>query len=45
MGKTHTETLNTITNIGMVFMEGTLEFTKAEEIFTLALDGYKKALG
>ena len=44
MGNTHTDTLDTIMNIGMVYKK-TGNFTKAEELYMLALDRYEKLLG
>ena len=45
MGKNHPDTLGTVMNMGNVFMEGLKDFTKAEEMYRLALDGRKKSLG
>ena len=45
LGKTHPDTLMTITNTVTVYMEDSKVFTKAEEMFRLAVDGYKKSLG
>ena len=45
LGKTHPDTLKTIMNMATVCMEGLKDFTKAEEMFRIALDGYEKSLG
>ena len=45
LGKTHPETLMTVTNIGSMFMDGLKDFSKGEEMTRLALNGYEKSLG
>ena len=45
MGKTHPDTLVTITNMAGVYADGLKDYTKAEEMLTLALDGNEKSLG
>ena len=43
--KTHPDTLTTIMIMAVAYMDGTKDFTKAEEMFRLALDGREKSLG
>ena len=45
LGKTHPSTLVIIMNMAIVFMDRLKDFTKAEDMFRLAVDGYKKSLG
>ena len=45
LGKTHPSTLMTIMNMASTYDVGLKDFSKAEEMFKLALDGYEKALG
>ena len=44
MGKTHPDTLHTIEGMAIVY-NNTENFTNAEELFRLALDGLEKSLG
>ena len=44
LGKTHPDALATIMNMATVYMEGSKVFTKAEELYRQALDGYEKSL-
>ena len=43
--KTHPDTLATIMNMAIVYKDGLKNFTKAEDMFTLTLNGYEKSLG
>ena len=45
MGKTHPSTLMTIMNMAIVYQEGLKDFTKAELMYRLALDGSERSLG
>ena len=45
MGKTHPDTLRTIMYMANTYAGGLKDFTKAEEMNRLALDGYEKSLG
>ena len=45
MGKTRPDTLMTIMNTAITFMDGLKDFTKAEEMYSLALDGHEKSKG
>ena len=42
LGKTHPDTLRTIMSMAKMYATGMQGFTKAGEIYRLALDGYKK---
>ena len=44
MGKTHLDTLMTITNIATLYTEGLKDFPKEEEMCRLAPDGYERLL-
>ena len=44
-GKTHPDTLCTIMNMAVTYMDGLKDSTKAEEMYRQALDGYEKSLG
>ena len=45
LGKSHPETLMTMMNMAIMFMDRTKDFAKAGEMYRFALDGYEKALG
>ena len=45
LGKTHPDTLRTITNMANTYMGGLKDFKKPEEMYRLALDGKEKSLG
>ena len=44
MGKTHPSTLMTIENMANAYTNAK-DFTKVEDMYRLALDGYEKSLG
>ena len=44
-GKTHPDTLRTVMNMANAYQDVTKDFTKAEEMYMLALDGYERSLG
>ena len=44
LGKTHPDTVDTIVSMADMYMEGTTDYAKAEEMCRLALDGFEKSL-
>ena len=43
LGKTHSDTFDTIMNMAIVYKDGLKDFTKAEEMYRLSLDGYERS--
>ena len=45
LGKTHPETLDTVTNMALLYNTGLKDYEKAEELYQRALGGYEAQLG